>query len=430
MNQQQLPLGQETKFKKSLFNLREKRRMQVATYMLVILVGGILARQWYYSTFLMLIYFFGWLGKTKDDFSRLELGDRMYFMGYTFTLISLGYVLYDPTKYAGTLEAFYYFGTAVFTSIVGLIIRSGLHLFHRNPEQQMDEINAKIGVVGEKVVADLDKFSETLNARISALEQELTRSQEKHQAILEDNLKLYSDSATEATQAFGKNISKVLERSIQSLDHYQTDLLNELSEKREALKNQFKELTGLLIKETEQTKGESKTILQEFSNNHAELSETLSKLSKLQKDSIAGLDKNLEMIAGKTSAAIEKATGTLETFVQSLNSQTEEAIKNSSKTYGALNDSFSNTLKLIQQLDEQVSGLKQRLSGDEIFKPISNSVAVLQDSIREVSSTSLRLLELLKSLRNNTNEVKELNNLTDEIRQTIKRKLDEGFNRK
>lgn len=428
MSEQQVT--DQTKLKRYSRLLRERRKLQVVSYIAVILLGGILAREWYFPAAFMLIYFFLWLVRTKDDFSRLELGDRMYFMGYTFTLISLGYVLYDPTKYAGTLEAFYYFGTAVFTSILGLIIRSGLHLFHRNPEEQMDEVNAKISIVGEKVVADLDKFSETLNARISRFEQDLQQIQQSHQTILRDNIELFSRSTSQATREFGENVSQVLQTSLQSLNDYQTSLIADLTQTRETLQRQFNELTGTLIKEIEQIKNESKSTLQQFSKNHSEFAETLSNLTMLQKESISTVQKNLDLLTAKTSTTAESAMRILTTFTTTLSSQTEKAVKSSNQTYETLNAAFSDTLKLVQQLNGHVSDLKQKVSADGFLKPISESFDLLQQSVQRVSNASSRVLQLLKDLNQNAADAKEVARLIDEIRETIKAKLDAEFIRK
>jgi ElaB/YqjD/DUF883 family membrane-anchored ribosome-binding protein len=439
MSEQQIT--EQTKVKRYSRLLRERRKLQVVSYIAVIILGGILAREWYFPATFMLIYFFLWLVRTKDDFSRLELGDRMYFMGYTFTLISLGYVLFDPIKHAGTLDAFYYFGTAIFTSIIGLIIRSGLHLFYRHPEQQVDEINAKITAVGDKIINDLEAFSHRLESQFTTLAEgniakindwqaSLASVIANQKAKINDLLTAMNNATTTSTERFLDQLSQNLQQLIQSLRDHQTTILQDLLNHQNLLQAEFTNLTSALTSQTKRTRDETQDTLSKLLANYKEVTQALESVSEIHKGSTTKLRENLQQVLKHTSTTIESLSGQVNKLLEDLHSKTDKAVRASASTYDAINSNLNNTKQLTEGLNSTVKGLLDAISQDSTAESIATLISQFGKNIQEANNASTTLTKVLQDISKTASDAQAVSTIVDDIRNTVKRKLDAEFIRK
>lgn len=464
--------GGERKVKRRLRLLQQRRSGQVVSYVLVLIVGGILAKQWVFSTSLMIVYFIYWMMQTKDDYSRMELADRMYYLGYTFTLISLGWVLWDPSRYTSR-EAFQYFGTAVFTSILGLGLRSVIHLFYRSPEQQVDELNSRIAQIGDRVLGELNGFADNIALKVKELEQQIKESETKNRDVLThafenlsdtmtmtlhnassggvEDFKKWRQSLTLALQNYHNKVNALLSETIsvadtqskafaegvvinmrESKEYIDTTLLQITKELRDHQTMMATQLTDS-IKITVAASTDIARLLREstedLKNNQINIVRTMSNMMGLQNTSFSKIKEAFDQLVDRTSYVLMMLAQNTDVIVRKVENVTDRTGKSVEEIAGAMTNNLNNINVHINQLSAKVEELQNTLPREEAFKTIDNALINLNQLISRAGLVAQTLNSLLAGFQKNLQEAKEIDGIIDELRDTIVNKLDESNKR-
>ena len=267
------------------------------------------------------------LTTTRFTFTRFRLrydqaGDNCYYLGFIYTLISLGLALYsfNQSSVGNAREIVQNFGIALVTTVVGIVLRVILHQMRQDPhdveERSRDELRAaSANVVGhlQGMVKDTVSFRQMTQTEIKHFLYESRQVAEEYQ----ESLKEFS------------SVAKSLVGQVRGL----TKQVDEIEIGPDMVKQIFAPVTT--------SAGQSATSLDNFalatSSHGAQLEEAIRKIGDVTKqmsDAAEGLDqlKNLPETMGPTLEAIATASE----GIQSLQTAALEVAERLNKTANTL----------------------------------------------------------------------------------------------
>lgn len=373
----------------------------------------------------MLLY----IGVANKDtqLSQSIIGDSYYYMGFVFTLVSLGSALFylsindnvDINTIVGS------FGAALVTTVIGLVARLITTSFSFKATGQRRRLEDSI----EKSLAT---FSEQLETLTSMSISSLTKVHTHTEATLIKVLETYENVNEEMSENYRKSMcngEETISKSIKSLAERIDGIKVSPDMVSDPIKQSFNEILETLKSHNE---------------SYGELSKTMTKTN-------AKLSKQLENSGSQIQVHVDKVEVALIEAVDRQMIAYEKSLGSTSKEIVASFD----TIKVLQVDSEQnlsveLEGLRQRIS--EISSLLSRACMPLQESskllgdsnekmkknISGFSSLSKELSQTIASSQQNMtglgsmNEttvdlVKVMTRLNEVLNQTITQSQNAGF---
>jgi hypothetical protein len=117
---------------------------------------------WMLPSLAMLGYLATQYGPAKRDGEVYELADAFYYLGFTLSVGSLLAAL-DPFNWAtrpNPERIFHFFGLGMLTTLVGVVGRTMLQIFHRLPAETLEAVNQKVEDRAGELVDQLGELAE------------------------------------------------------------------------------------------------------------------------------------------------------------------------------------------------------------------------------------------------------------------------------
>jgi hypothetical protein len=160
---------------------------------------------WWVPVLAMLLYLVLGYGKAVQEGIVFEFGDSFYYLGFTLSVASLLAML-DPFHWTARPQdpamVLRYFGLGLFTTLIGVIGRTVLQIFHRLPAETIEATNEKIEEQAWGYLETLKKVnSETRNilaTTLARLRQELEGNAQQFATALRDLNKAVKRAAEQA----------------------------------------------------------------------------------------------------------------------------------------------------------------------------------------------------------------------------------------
>lgn len=280
-----------------------------------------------------------------------EFADAVYYLGFTFTLMSLlGATLFEKLS-ADPEKTISYFGMALMTTILGLI--------YRNYHMQFTDLNEDVyEKAKEQIELEMSHF-QTLVDDINIRLETLTQSVENISNTLTDTL---PNKLTEAVEnvddrlvsAFSKLENDMNEIDVvfrESINRVRT-LYDELNQQNSTtIRNMVNSLDGLSV-----NFNSSVNRIEKASNQTAQLSENLRT--------------NLTLFIKQLSDDTE-GNGYLNTIVDSVKTSSDE-LNQLSSTIQNLNGSFTQNLYSLQETSQIISQEINQI--EKIFEDVENHI--------------------------------------------------------
>lgn len=259
----------------------------------IILFSGIAA---------MIVYWLyaGNKGLTKNAASRM-FGDSMYYMGFLFTLTSLAMALMryligeeGVNAEAGMQQMFHIFGSAVITTVLGLLIRTYYTQFNKEDSDDMDKLRADFS----QIINDLRENAEKLGAEVGKQIQECENSMKKITDVTNVAIAAEQKMVQAADKAAEEMANMRLGEKSQKLNQKIDEFNSHVGESTNAIMNLHKLGNNFArVMQEISTKGPSWEKLDENISKANQAVEQITQRAQVDSATLTGWKKTTEIIA-------------------------------------------------------------------------------------------------------------------------------------
>ncbi|NKL82101.1 methyl-accepting chemotaxis protein [Rhizobium leguminosarum] len=149
-----------------------------------------------------------------------QTGDNLYYMGFIYTLTSLGVSLYKFTGEASIEDVVRNFGIAIISTVTGIALRIFFNQMRRDPADIEKAVRHELAEMTRRVRAELDNsamefssYRRTSNQMLSEGFEEIARQAERNGEAVRTAIEAMSAKAVESIQTTSKQLLTTLEES-------------------------------------------------------------------------------------------------------------------------------------------------------------------------------------------------------------------------
>ena len=340
-----------------------------------------------------------YLGKLK--LRADQVGDNCYYLGFLYTLASLGYSLHAFSSYSRDLDAvssiIANFGIAIFTTIFGIALRVLLHQMRVDPADVEQEARLSLAGAALRVRAELDEMVMHLNSFRAATQQSIAEAFADITSKTNSTLSTGTNSVNAAVQNAAENLDKTLTKFAEDsarLEENSTKLnrvIDTLVEKIDSIDAS----PDLIAKKLEPGVTGIDKLVKRLERRIGKEEERTNEIGALLERFVA-----LAVQFEKTSAAASKNIGVLESVVQQISSADRQTAQLASAAQRAAQSlgSLDNISPKVDQSLSALTGLIQELRDGmqtSIRPKIAEPIVVTRQSGSEPSNgTPIRRMGL------------------------------------
>lgn len=187
-----------------------------------------------------------------------QAGDNLYYMGFVFTLTSLGVSLYKFTGEASIEDVVRNFGIAIISTVMGIALRIFFNQMRRDPADIEKAVRHELAEMTRRVRSELDNsamefstYRRTSNQMLSEGFEEIARQAEKNGEAVRSAIEAMSTKAVESIEATSKQLLSTLEhthRDVAQLSEVNAKNVLESSNQLEKVASLITEKSGELAK--------------------------------------------------------------------------------------------------------------------------------------------------------------------------------------
>ena len=196
-----------------------------------------------------------------------QAGDNLYYMGFIYTLTSLGVSLYKFTGEASIEDVVRNFGIAIISTVTGIALRIFFNQMRRDPADIEKAVRHELAEMTRRVRAELDNsamefssYRRTSNQMLSEGFEEIARQAEKNGEAVRAAIEAMSAKAVESIQATSKQLLVTLEET-----HKNVARLSETNVKNVTqLSSQMEDLANVMIDKSKQLSEAVDNVIQKY----------------------------------------------------------------------------------------------------------------------------------------------------------------------
>ncbi len=197
-----------------------------------------------------------------------QAGDNLYYMGFIYTLTSLGVSLYKFTGEASIEDVVRNFGIAIISTVCGISLRIFFNQMRRDPADIEKAVRHELAEMTRRVRAELDNsamefssYRRTSNQMLSEGFEEIARQAEKNGEAVRAAIEAMSANAVESIQATSKRLLVTLEET-----HRNVAQLSETNAKNVTqLSSQMEDLATVMTDKSKQLSEAVDNVIQKYS---------------------------------------------------------------------------------------------------------------------------------------------------------------------
>jgi hypothetical protein len=174
-----------------------------------------------------------------------QAGDNLYYMGFIFTLTSLGVSLFKFTGQASIEDVVRNFGIAIISTVTGIALRIFFNQMRRDPADIEKAVRHELAEMTRRVRTELDSsamefssYRRTSNQMLSEGFEEIARQAEKNGEAVRAAIEAMSSKAVDSIQTTSQKLLATLEEShgrVSELSENNAKNVAQLSGQMEAL---------------------------------------------------------------------------------------------------------------------------------------------------------------------------------------------------
>jgi methyl-accepting chemotaxis protein len=263
-----------------------------------------------------------------------QAGDNLYYMGFIYTLTSLGVSLYRFTGEASIEDVVRNFGIAIISTVTGIALRIFFNQMRRDPADIEKAVRHELAEMTRRVRAELDNsamefssYRRTSNQMLSEGFEEIARQAEKNGEAVRAAIEAMSSKAVESIQASSAQMLATLEES-----HRNVARLSESNVKNVAqLSSQMEAVAMTMSEKSKQLSEAVDNVIQKYA-------------AARSPDDVLSID---------VSPAVESLRSVVEVHAQAISdnaSDTRETAKKILAALGPFKQTASNLTKLTDEV--------------------------------------------------------------------------------
>ncbi|MGO7374749.1 methyl-accepting chemotaxis protein [Rhizobium ruizarguesonis] len=196
-----------------------------------------------------------------------QAGDNLYYMGFIYTLTSLGVSLYKFTGEASIEDVVRNFGIAIISTVTGIALRIFFNQMRRDPADIEKAVRHELAEMTRRVRSELDNsamefssYRRTSNQMLSEGFEEIARQAEKNGEAVRAAIEAMSAKAVESIQTTSKQLLTTLEES-----HKNVALLSETNATNVVqLSRQMEDLATVMTNKSKQLSEAVDNVIQKY----------------------------------------------------------------------------------------------------------------------------------------------------------------------
>ncbi|MBY5400998.1 methyl-accepting chemotaxis protein [Rhizobium leguminosarum] len=196
-----------------------------------------------------------------------QAGDNLYYMGFIYTLTSLGVSLYKFTGEASIEDVVRNFGIAIISTVTGIALRIFFNQMRRDPADIEKAVRHELAEMTRRVRSELDNsamefssYRRTSNQMLSEGFEEIARQAEKNGEAVRAAIEAMSAKAVESIQTTSKQLLTTLEES-----HKNVALLSETNATNVIqLSRQMEDLATVMTNKSKQLSEAVDNVIQKY----------------------------------------------------------------------------------------------------------------------------------------------------------------------
>ncbi|MFK4771347.1 methyl-accepting chemotaxis protein [Rhizobium sp. ZW T2_16] len=156
-----------------------------------------------------------------------QAGDNLYYMGFVFTLTSLGISLYKFTGQASIEDVVRNFGIAIISTIMGIALRIFFNQMRRDPVDIERAVRHELAEMTRRVRSELDSsamefssYRRTSNQMLSEGFEEIARQAERNGEAVRASIEAMSLKATQPIEEASARLVATLERTHEQISAF------------------------------------------------------------------------------------------------------------------------------------------------------------------------------------------------------------------
>jgi hypothetical protein len=198
-----------------------------------------------------------------------QAGDNLYYMGFIYTLTSLGVSLYKFTGEASIEDVVRNFGIAIISTVTGIALRIFFNQMRRDPADIEKAVRHELAEMTRRVRAELDNsamefssYRRTSNQMLSEGFEEIARQAEKNGEAVRAAIEAMSAKAVESIQATSKQLLVTLEET-----HKNVAQLSETNAKNVTrLSSQMEDMATVMTDKSKQLSEAVDNVIQKYAS--------------------------------------------------------------------------------------------------------------------------------------------------------------------
>jgi hypothetical protein len=378
-----------------------------------------------YICLVAIMFFYGYYC-WKSDYFRIrsdKAGDNIYYMGFLFTLASLGISLSQSTQDSfATENIISNFGVALITTIFGVAGRVTFSQLRDTPQEIENESLNSVSDAArnlrkqlDEIVTDFNIFRTTIKQSTNELHIEWTCSLKKqlddvqnYYSELFDEIKVKNNEIVNQIDLFGKSINNI-NTSINSIEVPKDVFKNHLKAYLADFNSFFKKFHDTIDSKLQKLEKTTST-LQNVIENEKSLSESVKNISeftnqqiKVSKQSVTEMinhvesfkifvDQNGELIENLIKG-VEDNLKVFSDMYRNISEETQEHNKKLLDQHGSI---ISNISKINEEIDSSVASQSELIKA-LIIKDLPYFSTSLREKTKEIEMVSLSFNKLYEN---------------------------------
>ena len=321
-----------------------------------------------------------------------QAGDNLYYMGFIFTLASLGISLYKFTGEASIEDVVRNFGIAILSTITGIALRIFYNQMRRDPADIESAVRMELAEMTRRVRTELDtlalefsSYRRTSNQMLSEGFEEIARQAEKNGEAVRATIEAM---AVDATKSIQQTSEKLLETLTTTHGH-----LSELAEKNAAtvasLAVRMEQSVSSVVDRAETLSNTMETLIRQYATARSpddvlriDVAPAVEALRDLVGSNVKAIETNTTA-AHETAKKVISALGPFKQVAAELKGLSAD-LKASTAANGATAEVFSSAL---QKMDAAIDSIRLatgegRRSGER-FEKLADQIAAIDGRIVE-----------------------------------------------
>ena len=336
----------------------------------------------------LIIIIYGFWGTRQDKAQLNKVADSCYYMGFIYTLMSIGITLYqigiteDPNNIQNAILS--NFGVALVTTLVGLMMRMYIGHFQVSTEETLGSADNAFAQSLDKASAAVNKFSDTIQ-----------HEQDRVKGGLEDIFSQVTE-IPEKLSVLGKDTVSKIEQSF-------ADEAKEASERLKTYVEESEKVSQLVLEEYRsvyKTFGEAKTEIENLFGDPKKFTDLSNSLGSFK----ASTDDLKATVSGANTELTSLAATIKEVSAQAKEIGKEDyKLKDKIDQFNAFGDSLAAIIPTLKSSVNEIESLNtsaksfsdqiSNISVSEIFTGLGASTSAASSSMRELAGSAKELAE-------------------------------------